>query len=68
MSSRRARERFRREKVAYMEALTKARAEAEKTERLEALTKADLIAYAEANGIKIDKNATKAKIINRLKE
>ena len=51
-----------------METLNEALNERDRDRRLEALTKAELIAYAEANGIKIDKNATKAKIINRIKE
>ena len=68
MSSRRARERFRREKVAYMETLRASQAEAEKAARLESLTKAELIEYAEYNGIKIDKSAKKADILAKIKE
>lgn len=68
MSSRRARERFRREKVAYMEALRDSQAEHERATRLEAMTKAELIEYAEANGIEIDKSARKADILEKIKE
>ena len=67
MSSRRARERFRREKIAYMEALHAAQAENERATRLEAMTKAQLIEYAEANGINVDKSAKKADIISALR-
>ena len=68
MSSRRARERFRREKVAFMEALHANQIENERATRLEAMTKAQLIDYAEANGIEIDKSAKKADILDKIKE
>lgn len=68
MSSRRARERFRREKLAYMETLRAAQAEDERANRLEAMTKTELIEYAEANGIEIDKSAKKADILAKIKE
>ena len=68
MSSRRQRERRRVEKVAFMEKLKISREEQEKNERLESLTKAELIEYAEYNGIKIDKSAKKADILAKIKE
>ena len=68
MSSRRARERFRREKVAYMEMLHEAQNAGERAEKLEAMTKAQLIEYAENNGIEIDKTAKKADILAIIKE
>ena len=68
MSSRRARERFRREKVAFMESLRANQIETERATRLEAMTKAQLIEYAEANGIEIDKSAKKAEILEKIKE
>jgi len=68
MSSRRQRERFRREKVAYMETLQESRLENERNSKLESLTKAELIEYAEYNGIKIDKTARKADILEKIKE
>ena len=66
MSSRRARERRRREKVAYMEMLRTA--EKEKDTDLSAMTKAELIKYAEDNGIEIDKSAKKADVLARIKK
>lgn len=35
---------------------------------LDSLTKAELIAYAEVNGIEIDKTAKKADILEKIKE
>ena len=68
MSSRRQRERFRREKVAYMEELERSREERERDAKLDSLTKAELIEYAEYNGIKVDKSAKKADILAKIKE
>ena len=66
MSSRRARERRRREKVAFMEKLYTTETKNEKN--LDAMTKAELIGYAEENGIEIDKSAKKADVLARIKE
>lgn len=68
MSSKRQRERIRQRKVAYMEALRKSQQENDRTERLEKMTKAELVEYAEDNGIKVDKTAKKAEILEKIKE
>lgn len=68
MSTRRQRERLRLAKIKRDVALDKSRATREKNELLDSLTKAELIAYAEANGIEIDKTAKKAEILEKIKE
>ena len=51
-----------------MEALHAAQAENERATRLEAMTKAQLIEYAEANGINVDKSAKKADILSTIRK
>lgn len=68
MSTRRQRERLRLAKIERDVALDKSRATREKNELLDSLTKAELIAYAEANSIEIDKTAKKAEILEKIKE
>ena len=68
MSSRRARERFRRGRVEFMEKLNEAHNARDREEKLDAMTKAELIEYADDNGIKIDKTAKKAEILEKIKE
>ena len=68
MSSRRARERFRTERVAYMEALNESLNRRDREMKLEGMTKAELIEYAEDNGIQVDKTAKKADIYAKIKE
>jgi len=51
-----------------METLQESRLENERNSKLESLTKAELIEYAEYNGIKIDKTARKADILEKIKE
>ena len=61
MSSRRVREKLREMRIARDVALDESRATREK-KLLDSLTKAELIAYAEENGIMVDKAAKKAEI------
>ena len=68
MSSRRVREKLREAKIARDVALAESRHEREKAENLNAMTKAQLIEYAEENGIEIDKTAKKAEILSIIKE
>ena len=68
MSSRRQREKLRQERVAYMEKLNESLNKRDKEKKLDAMTKAELIEYAEANGIKVDKTAKKADILEKIKE
>ena len=63
MSSRRVREKLREMRIARDFDRDDSRATREKNELLDSLTKAELIGYAEANGIEIDKTAKKADII-----
>lgn len=67
MSSRRVREKMREAKIARDFALDKSRAEREKNEALDVMTKAELVKYAEENGIEIDKTAKKADILEKVK-
>lgn len=67
MSSRRVREKIRLQRMAFDLEVEKARQEREKAEMLDNMTKAELIEYAEANGIEIDKTAKKAEILGKLK-
>jgi hypothetical protein len=67
MSSRRVREKIRLQRMAFDLEVEKARQEREKSEMLDNMTKAELIEYAEANGIEIDKTAKKAEILGKLK-
>ncbi len=67
MSSRRVREKLREAKIARDVALAESRHERERVESLDAMTKAQLIEYAEENGIEIDKTAKKAEILGKLK-
>ena len=68
MSSRKVREKLREMRIARDFALDESRAKKEKNELLDSLTKAELVAYAEANGIAIDKTAKKAEILSAIKE
>lgn len=68
MSSRRVREKMREARIARDFALDKSRAEREKNEALDVMTKAELVKYAEENGIEIDKTAKKADILEKIKE
>lgn len=51
-----------------MEELERSREERERDAKLDSLTKAELIEYAEYNGIKVDKSAKKADILAKIKE
>ena len=68
MSSRRVREKLREARIARDFALDKSRAEREKNEALDVMTKAELVKYAEENGIEVDKTAKKAEILGKIKE
>lgn len=68
MSSRRVREKLREAKIARDIAVDDARAKREKNEALDVMTKAELVKYAEENGIEIDKTAKKAEILEKVKE
>ena len=68
MSSRKVREKLREMRIARDVARDESRATREKNEWLDSLTKAELVAYAEANGIEIDKTAKKAEILEKIKE
>lgn len=68
MSSRRVREKMREARIARDFALDKSRAEREKNEALDVMTKAELVKYAEENGIEIDKTAKKADILEKVKK
>jgi hypothetical protein len=67
MSTKKQRQRFREKRMAFDRAVEESRAEKEKAEMLDNMTKAELIEYAEANGIEIDKTAKKAEILGKLK-
>lgn len=58
MSSRKQREKLRLQRLGFDKAVEESR----KENYLDSLTKAELIAYAEANGIEIDKTAKKSEI------
>lgn len=62
MSSRRVREKLREARIARDIAREESRRVREKNEALDSMTKAELIAYAEENGIEVDKAAKKAEI------
>ena len=64
MSSRKVREKLRERRMAFDAKVEERR----KEDYLGSLTKAELIAYAEANGIEIDKAAKKAEILEKIKE
>lgn len=68
MSSRKVREKLREMRIARDVARDESRATREKNELLDSLTKAELVAYAEANGIEVDKTAKKADILEKIKE
>lgn len=51
-----------------MEKLNEAHNARDREEKLDAMTKAELIEYADDNGIKIDKTAKKAEILEKIKE
>lgn len=68
MSSRRVREKLREARIARDFALDKSRAVRENNEALDIMTKAELVKYAEENGIEIDKTAKKAEILEKVKE
>jgi len=65
MSSRKQRSRLWAERRIAHDTLVE---EGRKDAYLNGLTKADLIQYAEANGIKVDKTAKKADILEKIKE
>jgi len=67
MSSRRVREKLREAKIKRDIAVAENRNKREEKEKLDAMTKAQLIEYAEENGIEIDKTAKKAEILGKLK-
>lgn len=67
MSSRRVREKMREARIARDFALDKSRAAREKNEALDVMTKAELVKYAEENGVEIDKTAKKADILEKVK-
>lgn len=67
MSSRRVREKLREAKIARDVSLIKSRRERETNEALDSMTKAQLVEYAEENGIKIDKTAKKAEILEKVR-
>ena len=64
MSSRKQRERLRLQRMEFDKEVEQGRA----TAALDKMTKAELIAYAEENGIEIDKTAKKADILESIKE
>lgn len=68
MSSRKVREMLRLRRIEFDKEVEEARAEREKSEALGKMTKAELIQYAEDNGIEIDKTAKKADILEKIKE
>lgn len=68
MSSRRVREKLREAKIARDIALDESRRAKERNEAFDAMTKAELVEYAEENGIEIDKTAKKADILEKVKE
>lgn len=53
--------------MAHDIAVEEARTEREKNEALDAMTKAELVKYAEENGIEVDKTAKKADILEKVK-
>ena len=67
MSSRRVREKLREARMAHDIAVEEVRAEREKNEALDVMTKAELVKYAEENGIEVDKTAKKADILEKVK-
>ena len=67
MSTRRQRERLRQSRLAFDAEVEKNRAERERIEMLDKMTKAELITFAEENGIEIDKTAKKADILEKIK-
>jgi hypothetical protein len=64
MSSRKQRERLRLQRMEFDKSVEESRKEI----YLDSLTKAELIAYAEANGIEVDKSAKKAEILEKVKQ
>lgn len=67
MSSRRVREKLREAKIARDIAVDENRRVRERNESLDIMTKAELVKYAEENGIEIDKTAKKADILEKVK-
>lgn len=68
MATRKVREMLRLRRMAFDAQVDKNRAERERLESLDGMTKAQLVEYAEENGIKIDKTAKKADILETIKE
>lgn len=68
MSSRRQRERLRLARIEFDKAVDEGRRTHELAERINKMTKAQLIEYAEENGIEIDKTAKKAEILEKVKQ
>lgn len=68
MSSRRQRERLRLERMNFDDLVDAERDKRELAERINKMTKAQLIEYAEENGIEIDKTAKKAEILEKVKQ
>lgn len=67
MSSRRVREKLREMRIKRDFAVAESRHNRETNDALEKMTKAQLVEYAEENGIEIDKTAKKAEILGKLK-
>lgn len=64
MSTRKVREILRKRRMGFDRQVEESR----KKKALDGLTKAELIEYAEKKGIKVDKSAKKAEILNTIKE
>lgn len=64
MSTRRQREKLRLQRMEFDKVVEENR----KDNYLDSLTKSELIQYAEANGIKVDKTAKKAEVLSAIKE
>lgn len=67
MSTRRVREKLREARIARDFALDKSRTVREKNEALDVMTKAELVKYAEENGIEIDKTAKRQRFWKKLR-
>ena len=67
MSSRKVREILRQRRIAFDIEVAEGRAKRERNEALDEMTKAQLVEYADKNGIEIDKLARKAEIIETIR-
>ena len=68
MSTRKQREMRRLRRMEFDRQVEEARKQKNLDERLGSMTRTQLITYAEENGIKIDKTAKKAEILEKIKE